>query len=136
MRPPLPAPRATRKPLRTSRLALPRPACDFWARFVTIRPRDITGGLRGGPPALLQAHEHLDGDFAENDETALGAIKALVSKAGKSVQLVGFDGTPDGLNAVEAGTLYASVARQPKERGRIAVDNAAGAAGARWSARR
>jgi ribose transport system permease protein len=59
---------------------------------------------------------------------ALGAIKALGSKAGKSVAVVGFDGTPDGLKAVEAGTLYASVAQQPKELGRIAVQNAVRAA--------
>ncbi|GGV56720.1 ABC transporter permease/substrate-binding protein [Streptomyces griseoloalbus] len=77
---------------------------------------------------LLQAHPDVDGVFAENDEMALGAIKALGSKAGTSVQVVGFDGTPDGLKAVEAGTLYASVAQQPKELGRIAVDNALRAA--------
>ncbi|MFE9018996.1 substrate-binding domain-containing protein [Streptomyces sp. NPDC007808] len=77
---------------------------------------------------LLQAHPDIDGVFAENDEMALGAVKALGSKAGKSVQVVGFDGTPDGLKAVEAGTLYASVAQQPKELGRIAVDNALRAA--------
>ena len=63
---------------------------------------------------LLQAHPDVDGVFAENDEMALGAIKALGSKAGKSVAVVGFDGTPDGLKAVEAGTLYASVAQQPE----------------------
>ncbi|MFE0315982.1 ABC transporter permease/substrate-binding protein [Streptomyces albogriseolus] len=73
---------------------------------------------------LLQAHPDIDGVFAENDEMALGAIKALGSKAGKSVQVVGFDGTPDGLKAVRAGTLYASVAQQPSELGRIAVRNA------------
>jgi ribose transport system permease protein len=77
---------------------------------------------------LLQAHPDIDGVFAENDEMALGAIKALGSKAGKSVQVVGFDGTPDGLTAVQNGTLYASVAQQPKELGRIAVDNALRAA--------
>lgn len=77
---------------------------------------------------LLQAHPDIDGVFAENDEMALGAIKALGSKAGESVQVVGFDGTPDGLKAVEEGTLYASVAQQPRELGRIAVDNALRAA--------
>jgi ribose transport system permease protein len=77
---------------------------------------------------LLQAHPDIDGVFAENDEMALGAIKALGPKAGKSVQVVGFDGTPDGLKAVEAGTLYASVAQVPRELGRIAVDNAVKAA--------
>lgn len=73
---------------------------------------------------LLQAHPDIDGVFAENDEMALGAVKALGSKAGKSIQVVGFDGTPDGLKAVRAGTLYASVAQQPSQLGRIAVDNA------------
>jgi ribose transport system permease protein len=73
---------------------------------------------------LLQAHPDVQGVIAANDEMALGAIKALGSKAGKSVQVVGFDGTPDGLNAVKNGTLYASVAQQPSQLGKIAVDNA------------
>jgi ABC-type sugar transport system substrate-binding protein len=77
---------------------------------------------------LLQSNADVNGVFAENDEMALGAIKALGSKAGKSVQVVGFDGTPDGLKAIEAGTLYASVAQQPKELGKIAVQNAVKAA--------
>lgn len=77
---------------------------------------------------LLQSHPHITGVFAENDEMALGAVKALGSKAGKSVDVVGFDGTPDGLKAVAAGTLYASVAQQPKELGKIAVQNAVEAA--------
>ncbi|MEU7580313.1 substrate-binding domain-containing protein [Streptomyces sp. NPDC041068] len=77
---------------------------------------------------LLQSHKGVNGVFAENDEMALGAVKALGDKAGESVPVVGFDGTPDGLKAVEAGTLYASVAQQPKELGRIAVENAVRAA--------
>ncbi|MCX4825043.1 substrate-binding domain-containing protein [Streptomyces sp. NBC_01142] len=77
---------------------------------------------------LLQANSGVNGVFAENDEMALGAIKALGAKAGTSVSVVGFDGTPDGLKAVEAGTLHASVAQQPKELGRLAVRNAIEAA--------
>ncbi|GAA3913385.1 substrate-binding domain-containing protein [Streptomyces lacrimifluminis] len=73
---------------------------------------------------LLQANPGINGVFAENDEMALGAIKALGGKAGTSVQVIGFDGTPDGLKAVADGSLYASVAQQPKELGRIAVQNA------------
>ncbi|MFD9795778.1 substrate-binding domain-containing protein [Streptomyces sp. NPDC059070] len=78
---------------------------------------------------LLQSHPDVAGVFAENDEMALGAIKALGARAGSSVAVVGFDGTPDGLKAVSAGTLYASVAQQPAELGRIAVRNAVRAAG-------
>ncbi|MET8182949.1 substrate-binding domain-containing protein [Streptomyces sp. NPDC005336] len=77
---------------------------------------------------LLQAHRGIDGVFAENDEMALGAVKALGSKAGKSVQVVGFDGTPDGLKAVKDGTLAATVAQQPRELGRMVVRNAIKAA--------
>ncbi|MEU2772733.1 substrate-binding domain-containing protein [Streptomyces sp. NPDC007162] len=73
---------------------------------------------------LLQAHPDIQGVVAANDEMALGAIKALGSKAGTSVSVVGFDGTPDGLTAVKDGTLYASVAQQPSQLGKIAVDNA------------
>ncbi|MFE4860587.1 substrate-binding domain-containing protein [Streptomyces sp. NPDC056670] len=73
---------------------------------------------------LLQSHPDLTGVFAENDEMALGAVKALGDRAGSAVAVVGFDGTPDGINAVGAGTLYASVAQQPKEIGRLAVRNA------------
>ncbi|MFJ2114213.1 MULTISPECIES: substrate-binding domain-containing protein [unclassified Streptomyces] len=77
---------------------------------------------------MLQAHSDVNGVFAENDEMALGAIKALGSRAGTSIPVVGFDGTPDGLKAVEAGTLYASVAQQPRELGKLAVRNAIEAA--------
>ncbi|WP_223199133.1 substrate-binding domain-containing protein [Solihabitans fulvus] len=77
---------------------------------------------------LLQAHPDVKGVFAENDEMALGAIKALGDKAGKDVAVVGFDGEPDGLKAVQDGTMAATVAQQPKELGRKAVEQAVHAA--------
>ncbi|MER7897035.1 substrate-binding domain-containing protein [Streptomyces sp. NPDC096046] len=94
-------------------------------RVVAQQPADFdrTKGL-DVMSNLLQAHPDVQGVIAANDEMALGAIKALGSKAGTSVSVVGFDGTPDGLKAVEGGTLYASVAQQPSQLGRIAVDNA------------
>ncbi|MGW5196144.1 ABC transporter permease/substrate-binding protein [Streptomyces spiralis] len=94
-------------------------------RVVAQQPADFdrTKGL-DVMSNLLQAHPDVQGVIAANDEMALGAVKALGSKAGKSVQVVGFDGTPDGLTAVKNGTLYASVAQQPSQLGRIAVDNA------------
>ncbi|MFE2069848.1 substrate-binding domain-containing protein [Streptomyces sp. NPDC059467] len=73
---------------------------------------------------LLQAHPDVQGVIAANDEMALGAIKALGSKAGTSVSVVGFDGTPDGLTAVKNGTMYASIAQQPSQLGKISVENA------------
>jgi ABC-type sugar transport system substrate-binding protein len=73
---------------------------------------------------LLQSHPTLTGVFAENDEMALGAIRALGGRAGTDVHVVGFDGTPDALSAVETGAMAATIAQQPKVLGRIAVGQA------------
>ena len=71
---------------------------------------------------LLQANPGVTGLFAENDEMALGAIQALGGKAGTSVSVVGFDGTTDGLAAIKAGTLVATIAQQPAKLGTLAVE--------------
>ena len=73
---------------------------------------------------LLQAKPKVVGIFAENDEMALGAIQALGARAGKDVFVVGFDGTADGMAAIKAGTMHASVAQQPEKLGRSAVEAA------------
>lgn len=70
---------------------------------------------------LMQSNPDATAVYAENDEMALGAIQALGSKAGKDVQVFGFDGTADGLKAVESGTMLGTIAQQPKELGRKAV---------------
>ncbi|MFE7117638.1 substrate-binding domain-containing protein [Streptomyces sp. NPDC057654] len=87
------------------------------ADFDRVKGLDVTTNL-------LQAHPDVTGVFAENDEMGLGAVKALGAKAGKSVKVVAFDGTPEGLKAVEDGSMAATVAQQPKELGRLAVRNA------------
>lgn len=73
---------------------------------------------------LLQANPDVTAIFAENDEMALGAIKALGDRAGKDVVVIGFDGTPEALDAVKQGTMHATVAQQPEELGRVAVEQA------------
>lgn len=70
---------------------------------------------------LLQSKPDAVGIFAENDEMALGAIQALGARAGTEVFVVGFDGTADGLAAIKAGTMHASIAQQPEDLGRSAV---------------
>ncbi|MEV0676949.1 substrate-binding domain-containing protein [Actinosynnema sp. NPDC050436] len=77
---------------------------------------------------LVQANPGIKGVFADNDEMALGAIKALGDRAGRDVQVVGFDGTPDGLQAIADGTLAATIAQQPEVLGRKAVEQAVKAA--------
>src|SRR5690606_10916123 len=73
---------------------------------------------------LLQATPDVVGIFAENDEMALGAIQALGTRAGSEVFVVGFDATDDGQAAVADGTMYATIAQQPEELGRAAVEAA------------
>lgn len=71
---------------------------------------------------LLQSHPDIVGIFAENDEMALGAIQALGDRAGKEVFVFGFDGTEGAMNAIKEGTLHGTIAQQPAELGRKAVE--------------
>ncbi|MGB3159814.1 MAG: D-ribose ABC transporter substrate-binding protein [Carnobacterium sp.] len=74
---------------------------------------------------MLQSKPEIQAVFAQNDEMALGAIQAIQA-AGKTgeIQVVGFDGTEDGLAAIKAGTLSATVAQQPEEMGKLAMQAA------------
>jgi ribose transport system substrate-binding protein len=73
---------------------------------------------------LLQSHPDLNGIFAINDPSALGAVAAL-EKAGKlgQVKIVGFDGMPEGKAAIKAGKIYADPIQFPDRIGRMAVQN-------------
>lgn len=72
---------------------------------------------------ILQKHPNLDAVFAQNDEMALGALQAIeaVGKVGK-IKVIGFDGNKDALEAIKAGKMLATVAQQPEEMGKMAVD--------------
>jgi len=60
--------------------------------------------------SMLQAHPDIQGVLSGNDQMALGAIAAL-KEAGKleSVKVGGFDGAPDAVDAVKAGSLAYTV---------------------------
>ena len=74
---------------------------------------------------MLQANPSIKAIFAQNDEMALGAIEAIKAAGlSGSIQVVGFDGTEDGINSVKAGVLSATVAQQPEEMGRLALQAA------------
>lgn len=72
---------------------------------------------------LLTAQPNVQAVFAQNDEMALGAIRA-VQAANKSVLIVGFDGTDDGVKAVKSGKLGATIAQQPDLIGALGVQTA------------
>ncbi|KZM42069.1 D-ribose transporter subunit RbsB [Marinomonas sp. SBI22] len=72
---------------------------------------------------LLAANPNVEAVFAQNDEMALGALRAIKA-SGKDVMIVGFDGTDDGIAAVKRGLLAATVAQQPGLIGSLGVATA------------
>ncbi len=74
-------------------------------------------GYRGAEDAL-QAHPDLEGIFAINDPSALGA-RAALEKAGKAerIKIVGFDGQPEGKQAIKEGKIYADPIQFPDRMG-------------------
>ena len=72
---------------------------------------------------LLAANPDVQAVFAQNDEMALGALRA-VQASGKDIMIVGFDGTDDGIAAVNRGMLAATVAQQPDLIGALGVETA------------
>jgi ribose transport system substrate-binding protein len=66
----------------------------------------------------LQAQPDLRGIFAINDPAALGA-RAALEKAGKADQIliVGFDGQPEGKQAIKEGKIYADPIQFPDKMG-------------------
>ncbi|MFZ7214907.1 ribose ABC transporter substrate-binding protein RbsB [[Pasteurella] aerogenes] len=72
---------------------------------------------------LLASKGSVQAVFAQNDEMALGALRAI-SAANKKVVVVGFDGTDDGVKAVKSGKMAATIAQQPELIGSLGVENA------------
>ena len=65
----------------------------------------------------LQANPDLRGIFAINDPAALGA-RAALEKAGKTqVLIIGFDGQPEGKQAIKDGKIYADPIQFPDKMG-------------------
>jgi len=75
------------------------------------------GGLRAMED-ILTSNPDLQGVFAINDNSALGAVEALktANKVGE-VLVVGFDANPDAVTAIAAGEMAASVAQAPANMG-------------------
>lgn len=72
---------------------------------------------------ILQANPTLRGVFAINDPAALGA-RAALEKAGKAAQvkIIGFDGQPEGKQAIKDGKIYADPIQFPDQMGVKIVD--------------
>lgn len=72
---------------------------------------------------LLISNSNANAVFAQNDEMALGAVRAAQA-AGKSLLIVGFDGTEEGIAMVKRKRLAATIAQQPELIGALGVESA------------
>ncbi len=71
---------------------------------------------------IIQSKGNIDAVFAQNDEMALGALKALQDANINDVLVVGFDATDDAVSSVSKGEMAATIAQQPILIGEKAVD--------------
>ncbi|MGI2123966.1 ribose ABC transporter substrate-binding protein RbsB [Shewanella baltica] len=72
---------------------------------------------------LLISNSNANAVFAQNDEMALGAVRAAQA-AGKSLLIVGFDGTKEGIAMVKRKRLAATIAQQPELIGALGIESA------------
>jgi ribose transport system substrate-binding protein len=71
---------------------------------------------------MLQAHPALEGVFAINDDSALGALAVLEAANRNDIVIVGFDATVEAQAAIRRGSaLKADIMQHPGEIGRTAI---------------
>jgi erythritol transport system substrate-binding protein len=73
---------------------------------------------------MLEAHSKIAGIIAGNDTMALGAAAALKSAGLTNVIVTGFDGSPDAVEAIRAGTLRATSLQPAVFIAQLAVEEA------------
>jgi ribose transport system substrate-binding protein len=91
------------------------------AKIQIVKELEGGGAMDNGLKAAedsLQAHPNLRGIFAINDPSALGAV-AAIEKAKRSgqVMVIGFDGQPEGKQAIKEGKIYADPIQFPDRMG-------------------
>jgi ribose transport system substrate-binding protein len=69
---------------------------------------------------MLAGHQDLDGIFASNESSTIGAAQAMRGRAGK-IKLVGFDSSPTLLENLSSGLLDSLVIQDPFKMGYQAV---------------
>ncbi len=72
---------------------------------------------------ILQAHKDLRGVFGINDDSALGAARAI-DAAGMSgkIAVVGYDATPEARTAIAKGSMYGDAIQHPDQIGAKTID--------------
>jgi ribose transport system substrate-binding protein len=89
---------------------------------------DISGGGERAKSSsvmedLLQSHKDLKGVFGINDDSALGAAKAIQAAglSGKIV-VVGYDATSEARTAIKDGQMYGDAIQHPEQIGSMTID--------------
>ena len=73
---------------------------------------------------VLQSHPDVQAVFACSDLMALGAVEAIAAAKKTGQVVVGFDALPEAREAVQRGSMDATVAQFPATMGELAVENA------------
>jgi inositol transport system substrate-binding protein len=76
----------------------------------------------------MQSGKEINAVVGQNDEMALGALKAVQAKNKSGIVIIGIDAIPDALKAVGDGTMAATVFQDARGQGAGAVDTAVKAA--------
>jgi ribose transport system substrate-binding protein len=72
---------------------------------------------------ILQSHKDLKGVFGINDDSALGAAKAVQAAGlqGK-IAVIGYDAAPEARTAIAAGSMYGDAIQHPDQIGAKTID--------------
>ena len=72
---------------------------------------------------ILQSHKNLKGVFGINDDSALGAAKAIEAAGlGGKVVVIGYDAAPEARTAIAKGTMYGDAIQHPDQIGAKTID--------------
>jgi len=72
---------------------------------------------------ILQSHKDIKGVFGINDDSALGAAKAIEAAGLKGkVMVVGYDAQPEAQTAIKGGSMYGDAIQHPDQIGAKTID--------------
>jgi ribose transport system substrate-binding protein len=72
---------------------------------------------------IMQAHKDLKGVFGINDDSALGAARAIDAAGSKGkIAVVGYDATPEAQVAIKGGSMYGDAIQHPDQIGAKTID--------------
>jgi ribose transport system substrate-binding protein len=98
---------------------------DAFEVVASLDGQDTVDGGFAAAQDMLSANPDLEVIYAANDDSAIGAQRAMET-AGKSVQdgffLIGFDGADGALDLIDQGLMSATVAQDPYGQGMKAVE--------------